>query len=366
MADDQNWTPEELLAELRARERAKASAANAPRVGARAADLNAPQVAARGVAPRFRRLDEIPSGELARLLRARQRAIYGTDDRKETYQKPFPHAAPLVAASLAIVEASDLEHTPKGWLLRTTPYQTKFRLCASEPFARQPLGCFCSGVLVAPDVVATAGHCVKAAADLEHIRFVFNFALTAEDEPRTIFADDDVYEATALIGRRYTANRTDWALVRLDRPVVGRVPVPFRKTGRISDEEPVFVVGHPCGLPQKIAGGARVGLNAVDSHFSANLDTYGGNSGSPVFSAKSLQLEGLLVRGQTDFIPLGDCYVSQVFPSTGAGGEDVTRATEFARLIGAKDGATKRAPTKRRSGARGARKTTKKNARKSR
>jgi hypothetical protein len=348
MAEDLTWTPEELLAELRARERAKASAADAPKIGRRAADPNAPQVAARGVAPRFRRLDEIPSGEIARLLRVRQRAIYGTDDRKETYQKPLPHAAQLVAGSLAIVEASDLSHSAKGWLLRTTPFQTKYRLCSSEPFARQPVGCFGSGVLVAPDVVATAGHCVKGAADLEQVRFVFGFALTAQDEPRTIFADDDVYDGKALIGRRYTPDRTDWALVRLDRRVVGRVPVPFRKSGKIADDDPVFVVGHPCGLPQKIAAGARVGQNAIDSHFSANLDTYGGNSGSPVFGAKSLQLEGLLVRGQTDFIPVGDCYVSQVFPSTGAGGEDVTRVTEFASLIETTGKATKKSTRKSR------------------
>jgi hypothetical protein len=107
--------------------------------------------------------------------------------------------------------------------------------------------------------------------------------------------------------------------------VVGRTPVTLRRTGKIADRDAVFVVGHPCGLPQKVAGKARVADNREASHFAATLDTYGGNSGSGVFSATTFELEGLLVRGQTDFISVGGCYVSQVYPSTGAKGEDVMR-----------------------------------------
>ena len=78
-----------------------------------------------------------------------------------------------------------------------------------------------------------------------------------------------------------------------------------------------------------MAGGARVRNNSPASYFVANLDTYGGNSGSPVFSGKSYRLEGLLVRGQTDFVSTGSCYISLAYPTTGAGGEDVARTTEW-------------------------------------
>jgi hypothetical protein len=59
----------------------------------------------------------------------------------------------------------------------------------------------------------------------------------------------------------------------------------------------------------------------------------GGNSGSPVFSDRTYKLEGLLVRGQTDFVSTGSCNVSMVFPTSGPVGEDVTRATEWAGKI---------------------------------
>jgi len=268
------------------------------------------------------------------MVRVRQRAIYGSDDRKDIYAVTNSRALPLVEASLALVESADLSQTSEGsWVLRTSLYKEAYQLCASEPFASQPIGCFCSGVLVAADVVATAGHCVKNTADLSHIRFVFGFRMLNAQSARTTFPDNDVYIGVDVIGRKLTSDGTDWTLVRLERPVVRRQPVPFRQSGKISDQEPVFVVGHPCGLPQKLAGGARVRNNAPPAYFVANLDTYGGNSGAPVFSARSYQLEGLLVRGQTDFVSLGSCFVSLVFPTTGPGGEDVTRSTEFAKLV---------------------------------
>jgi hypothetical protein len=256
------------------------------------------------------------------------------DDRKDTFEITAPRMQPLIEASLALVERTDLKRTADGrWRLRTSSFKEDYDLCSSETFASQPLGCFCSGVLIAPDIVATAGHCVKSTADLDHLRFVFGFRMVDGDTARTTFSDDDVYRGTNVIGRKFTADRTDWALVRLDRPVVGRKPVRVRTTRKVKNREPVFVIGHPCGLPQKIARGARIRNNQPTAYFVANLDTYGGNSGSPVFSARNHQLEGLLVRGQTDFVSTGTCNVSMVFPTTGAGGEDVARATEWKKAI---------------------------------
>lgn len=325
------WSPEELVAELRARERGRVAApAQTGRSLGEGGENATPKAAPTGVVARFHRLDEIPSAELAKRAADLQRAIYGGDDRKEAYAVKDKRVRPLVEASLALVESADLQKTADGhWTLRTSSYQSDYKLCSSETFASQPLGCFCSGVLVAPDIVATAGHCVKSTADLDHIRFVFGFRMVDAVTARTTFPDKDVYRGEKVIGRKFTPDRTDWALVRLDRPVVGRTPVAIRAAGKVSNGEPVFVIGHPCGLPQKMAGGARVSNNSPASYFVANLDTYGGNSGSPVFSGKSYKLEGLLVRGQTDFVSTGSCYVSLAYPTTGAGGEDVARTTEW-------------------------------------
>ncbi len=122
-------------------------------------------------------------------------------------------------------------------------------------------------------------------------------------------------------------------LVRLDRPVPNHHPVTVRQSGKIVGGQSLFVIGHPNGLPTKFADDAKVRENTPASYFVANLDTYGGNSGSPVFNRENYQVEGILVRGDTDFVSHNGCNVSMVCPNTGCRGEDVTRATVWAAKI---------------------------------
>lgn len=317
------WTADELLGELRRRERVTATKGVG---GARAVAPRAPG--------RLSELERLPTRDLARLAKSRQRAIYGVDNRKDLYQVKSSAVRAAANAVVALVKTGDLKRRSDGtYALTTESYAEVYQLCGSEPFASQPLGCFCSGFLVAPDVIATAGHCVKSARDLAGIRFVFGFRLTGASKVRTAFPPDDVYAGAAVIGRQLGDDGTDWALVRLDRAVVGRKPVRFRKEGRARTGQSLYVIGHPCGLPQKYAPGATIRHNSPKSYFVANLDTYGGNSGSPVFDSKTHRVEGILVRGETDFVSNGNCYVSMVCPTTGCRGEDVTRATVWAARV---------------------------------
>ena len=323
-------TQDEILAELRRRELAVSAtgaagtkAAGAMRSGKRAAPLRQ---------PRADKLAKMKTGQLVKALRSAQRAIYGVDNRKDFFNMPAGFKS-LAESSVGLVEAGDLVKQGTGWRLLTTVFGTDYGLCTQEPFRTQPLGCFCSGVLVGPDVIATAGHCITSPAKLAATRFVFGFRMTNGSTARTQFPADDVYAGKKIIGRQLTADGTDWALVQLDRPVVGRTPVSFRTTGKIAATAKLFVIGHPCGLPQKFADGAEVRQNTNASYFSATLDTYGGNSGSPVFNSSNSKLEGLLVRGQTDFVKVGNCHVSKVFPTTGPLGEDVTRATVWSAKV---------------------------------
>jgi trypsin-like peptidase len=316
----QDWTDDELLREIRRRER-RAGSGDRRR-------------AAAPPAGRARDLADVPTGELVQAAKGRQRVIYGSDNRQDMYQVTKSAVRRSAAAVVALVKAADLNENGDGTFdLMTESYKDAYDLCSSEPFVSQPTGCFCSGFLVAADVVATAGHCVKNAADLATMRFVFGFRMTNATTPQTKFAAADVYAGKQLLGRQMSNDGTDWALVRLDRPVVGRKAVPVRTTGRIKNKQAVYVIGHPCGLPQKYAPDAQVRDNSAAPFFVANLDTYGGNSGSPVFNAQNNNVEGILVRGETDFVSNGECDVSLVCPSTGCRGEDVTRATVWSAKV---------------------------------
>ncbi|MEZ4338606.1 MAG: hypothetical protein R3B82_18445 [Sandaracinaceae bacterium] len=108
---------------------------------------------------------------------------------------------------------------------------------------------------------------------------------------------------------------------------------PLTVTTRAMKKGDAFADRHPCGLPKKIARQAWVTRDHAASWFETNLDTFGGNSGSPVFHASSHEVCGILVRGARDFVkrPEG-CYVATTFPLEG-GGEAVTRVSEWAGAV---------------------------------
>ena len=95
--------------------------------------------------------------------------------------------------------------------------------------------------------------------------------------------------------------------------------------------DPLVVIGHPAGLPLKVADGANVrSIGLSGQHFVANLDTYGGNSGSAVLNGVTGDVEGILVRGEMDFIYQNGCRVSNRCLNDSCRGEDVTL---FERVI---------------------------------
>jgi V8-like Glu-specific endopeptidase len=259
--------------------------------------------------------------------------IYGSDTRIDLYQTDDSRLLSLADSTLALFQAGSVTLDGGVAKLATQNYGQSMGLCKEEPFFEQGTGAFCSGSLVAPDVIMTAGHCVTSADDCANIKFVFGFAVKAKGVETDSVPATEVYGCKELIGRQQVNDGADWALVRLDRPVAGHAPLKLDLTGKIAKGDEVLVIGHPSGLPVKIAGGAHVRDASNDGFFVANLDTYAGNSGSAVFDAETGLVEGVLVRGETDFVDKGDCKVSNVCPVDGCRGEDVTKILNVADKI---------------------------------
>jgi V8-like Glu-specific endopeptidase len=189
-------------------------------------------------------------------------------------------------------------------------------------FGSNPLASFCSGVLVAPDVIATAGHCITWKVAVQDIRFVFGYRMRDAVTPELIISNRDIYQAAEVIAwKEDDTTGADWALIRLDRTVVNHRVARIRESGMISDGQPVHVIGHPKGLPAKFAGGASVRDNRYCAAFVANLDAYPGNSGSPVFNSITHEVEGILFGGEGgELVRQGECYVSRVCQDDGCAG----------------------------------------------
>jgi Trypsin-like peptidase domain len=278
-------------------------------------------------------LREFDDATIANVLKENQKVLYGTDNRVDVFQLPAGGNLDDVDSVVALFRALNVTDNGNGTsTLQTQNFGAANNLCAGERFRDQPTGAFCSGFLVAPDIIATAGHCVNA-GNVTNVRFVFGFRMRDATIAETIINNAEIYRGVAIIERQEVGNGADWALVRIDRPVTNHRIVRIRRAGRIGDTQAVHVIGHPSGLPTKFADGAAVRNNQPNAFFVANLDTYGGNSGSPVFNSDTHEVEGILVRGEADFVQQGNCNVSLVCPTTGCRGEDCTRTTEFAQFL---------------------------------
>lgn len=259
--------------------------------------------------------------------------IYGADDRIDLYQVQNAKLRSMADSTVALVQSSDIKAEGAVAKLRTSPYGTGMGLCKDEPFYDQVTAAFCSGSLVAPDIIMTAGHCITSDSSCSGTKFVFGFAITEKGKNPTSVPSKEVYSCAKLLGREQVNDGADWALIKLDRPVSGHAPLKLNLTGTITNKTPIVVIGHPAGLPTKIAGGSEVRDASKNGYFTANLDTYGGNSGSAVFNAKTGLIEGILVRGENDYVYRGSCRVSNVCSDDGCRGEDVTKVGEVAATL---------------------------------
>lgn len=267
--------------------------------------------------------------------------VYGNDDREDMYNVSDAQMLEVSQATCLVVDESELTNNGNGtYTLSTSAWTTQSGLpiCADERFLGQLQAGFCTGFLIGSDILATAGHCVSA-SDCGSTAFVFGFQqIDATTPPVTVISADNVYFCTSIVNQ-LQAGDIDHCVLKLDRDVVNRDPLPIRRTGVVSNTDPLFVVGHGIVLPMKAADGAEVkNANGATAWFQANLDTYGGNSGSPVFGINSGVVEGILVRGAPDFVNDGGCARSNAVPNTGNPGsgllfEEVSKTITFASFV---------------------------------
>lgn len=256
------------------------------------------------------------------------RLIYGTDDRLDVYEVTDPRQLALAGSVCSIISASNLTDNGDGTTtIRVFAYtRSGLPACEGERFGSQPVSPTCSAFLVGENLVATAGHCIST-TDMMTKRFVFGFRMQDATTPVVVVPTADVYTPAAVVARQNTSV-DDYSVVRLTRPVTtpGAIPLELRRSGSIANGTRVGMMGHPAGLPLKIAYGDRTkvyGTSAAE-YITLNTDSYGGNSGSPIFNQTTGLVEGILVRGATDYVLQASCFRS-VQRADAEADEDATR-----------------------------------------
>ena len=246
------------------------------------------------------------------------RGIWYDDKRKDLFQVEDDWVRENSKCVAALCYKSDLLPVEYGYSqLRTKTFGEAFNLCPNEPFCDQPVsvGRMSTGFLVKEDVIATAAHCIDERR-FRDLRFLFGFKMLNSLEPVTQVPNKNIYHPIELLNKVHNrkSDKSDWALVKLDRKVTGQRVAALPEKD-INCNQSVYVLGHPCGLPLKYAYGGTI--QAIEkAYFSADLDIFSGNSGSPAFNSETHEVIGIVVRGDNrDFRWTGKGWMSVIYPN---------------------------------------------------
>ncbi len=266
------------------------------------------------------------------IAKIQNKVVYGDDNRQEFFQVRRSDLREVADSTAAVVRSSSLTPKSDGTTdIRSETFQKMAGLCSTERFASQPSGAFCSAFLVGDDMIATAGHCIDIAR-CPQSSFVFAYRMSQTGEAPNSVSSSEIYHCQAVLEREQTGEQ-DYALVKLDRPVRGHRILTLAKDP-VAVGDTVVTIGHPSGIPTKITDNGVV-RSTKPEFFTANLDTYGGNSGSAVLDQNTLQVVGILVRGESDFVydRINKCSVTNRCPDDGCRGEDVTNISYISEAL---------------------------------
>lgn len=224
--------------------------------------------------------------------------IYNGDSRAEVPPEGQIHS--LAKATAVLFESRKIETKKTAWNLQTSALKEYYPLCEDENFLEQPSLGFCTGVLIAPDKVLTAGHCFNHNYECNTTQLTFGWTLTKAQQ--NSLAPSDVYNCKAIITQKNSAAKgIDYAIIQLDRPVPNVQPIVIAKESILKKGEPLLSLSYPLGLPLKKDQGHVLEDNPDKNLFKVAVDTFSGSSGSPLFNSQG-ELVGILSMGMEDIL----------------------------------------------------------------
>ncbi|MGZ3634056.1 MAG: trypsin-like serine peptidase [Parachlamydiaceae bacterium] len=159
------------------------------------------------------------------------------------------------------------------------------------------------------NLVLTAGHCVcKEKTSIEDpefkekMRLVFGFTMQSKGNCNLNIQKNKVCKIKKVVDFSKNA-MGDWALLELEEPLTHIHPLKMDFKNLVSEQQNIYMLGHPCGLPLKLTecGSVQVAGDGENRGFQAKIDAFAGNSGSPIFDKETKKVIGILIEGNEDY-----------------------------------------------------------------
>lgn len=236
----------------------------------------------------------------------------------QTFITQINNSNSAVAIMLPVLHL--LPNPDRTFRLENFEMENSWNLCSGEALEKAPpLVTSCSGFLIAPDILMTAGHCminnrgeVRDVKNAQCEAFSFVFGYHYEDEQKQKLAPIQANQIVNCKKIIYAAQLTttnpltgklsfgkDIAYIQLDRKMPYQ---PFTVAENISNNKnfaasSISMLGHPFGMPMLESKGTV--LEPKNGYLRAAINSFPSHSGAAVKN-KFDEVIGLLVRGYPD------------------------------------------------------------------
>lgn len=258
--------------------------------------------------------------------------IYGEDNRFDYNQVSDPDLQEMARSTVALISNEHLVYDSIFDNFHLEKPDINLPMCPSEKFRRQPQWAHCSGSLIGADLILTAGHCVPDGKACKNTKFIFDYTFLNAQTSLVDLPAKNIFSCAGIIFTTNQKNEADFAIIRLDRQVVGRTVLKFSEQ-EITYNDPLMLIGHPAGYPTKLTLNGKVRSLLPEAFFVASVDAFAGNSGSSVFDQNTRRIVGVLARGENDYEKTDGCYKAKVCRDDDCRGEDVTRISEIKKYL---------------------------------
>lgn len=261
--------------------------------------------------------------------------IYDFDERLTPSWSSHENLNSYLPAIGAFIHNNYLHQGLYSTVVKAPSLQVKENICSDQRFAEEISPASCSGFLVAPDIVMTSAHCLipKDTSFISRIwHRIFNNNPQAQNRiykrrimnkcknRSWVFNFNDrnnelIAEGTLVLHKienqfvakcqdlvyyqRAAKNNQDFVLIKLNKKIPAKY---FQFSNQPTrDPEDIWMIGHPLGISAKISPAHDFLLSDSEKFYRIAIDSFRGNSGSPLVD-KKMKVLGILTGGGKDLV----------------------------------------------------------------